>query len=367
MERADRRLGARRTVDARAGAGPGGPYPLLFISRAGGKIEEGPRKFASRVEQLGYSSPYVIGSTRAITLVGGLPLVGSSVPPVVPSELELHRAALAVRNSSADVVVGIGGGRTLDVAKVIAGLARVPMIAFPTQLSHDGLASPVSVLVEANGAKRSVSVDPPTAVFLSLPVLANAPTEAYKAGVGDLISNAVALRDWELAETRGRDSVNREAWSLSEESLELIQPLLQRSPDVAAKDPESLALLGTALVNSGRAMFIAGSSRPASGAEHKISHSIDSLLGSRGLHGAQVAFASLISAELHEEPVKQLMSRLEHLGLPAHPRQLALTREELIAVVLHASRSRPERYTVLDECGLDRTRVSLLLDKVWGI
>ncbi len=340
-------------------------YPLMFITRARGDATLVPERLARYVADLGFGRAHVISSTRASGLVTELDVVAHDPIPSIPTEFEARRLAHGARRGTADVVVGVGGGLALDVAKVVANAADLPMLAIPTQLSHDGFASPVAILVDGEGRKQTVNVRTPEAVLLSLPTLATAPPRAFAAGLGDLISNEFALRDWALAADRGLDVVDAESWSLSSESLELIQPLLERDPRVASTDPVSLALLGTALVNSGRAMLVAGSSRPASGAEHKISHSIDSVLGSRALHGVQVAFACLISARLQDEDADALRATFISLGLPTHPRELRITRSELREVLLYAARLRPERYTILDESHLDERRADALISSLW--
>jgi len=355
-------LGAAN-VAARAASQPA--YPLMFITRARGEEARVPKRLARYVRDLGFGRAHVISSARAGGLVRELDVVAHDPVPSIPTEFEARRLAQDARRGPADVVVGVGGGLALDIAKVVANAAELPMLAVPTQLSHDGFASPVAILVDRHGRKQTVSVRTPEAVLLSLPTLATAPSAAFAAGLGDLISNEFALRDWALAAERRRDVVNKEAWSLSAESLELIQPLLERDPRAGSTDRVSLALLGTALVNSGRAMLVAGSSRPASGAEHKISHAIDSVLGSRALHGVQVAFACLISARLHGDEVAPLRATFARLGLPTHPRDLRLTRSELRAVLLYASELRPERYTVLDEVRLDERRTDSLISALW--
>ena len=104
---------------------------------------------------------------------------------------------------SYDAVVGIGGGRTLDVAKYAATRAAVPMVAVATNLAHDGLCSPVASLEHPHG-KGSFGVALPLAVLVDLDYVRAAPPRLVRAGVGDVVSNLSALADWSLAaEHRG--------------------------------------------------------------------------------------------------------------------------------------------------------------------
>ncbi len=339
--------------------------PVLFITRSRGDHDVAARRLASYIADLGFSRPHLVASSRALDLLAELRPVQTNVVPTLATATEARACAKRARAKGADVVIGSGGGFSLDFAKAAATAADLPMVAIPTQLSHDGFASPVSILTDGRGRRVTLEVRTPEAVFLSLPTVAQAPKQAFVAGLGDLLSNRLALLDWELAERRGNDIVIPSARALARESVELIDPLLHSDPERTCKDPQRLALLATALVNSGRAMFIAGSSRPASGAEHKISHAIDAVLRPRALHGAQVAFGCVISSHLHGADTSEILQILTNLGLPTHPGDLRLTRAELRDVLDHAMTLRPERYTILDELPRYHGAVDDLISDLW--
>jgi hypothetical protein len=104
-------------------------------------------------------------------------------------------------------VVGLGGGKALDVAKYVAFLARLPYYAAPTSLSNDGFCSPQSSLTVA-GKRRSLAAALPFAVVLDLEVCKNAPRPLWLSGVGDLVSKLTAIFDWKLAFHRRGEPVN---------------------------------------------------------------------------------------------------------------------------------------------------------------
>lgn len=205
----------------------------------------------------------------------------------------------------------------------------------------------------------------PTAAFFSLATLARSPLRSLRAGIGDLLSNPLALRDWELAATTGLDVIEEEAWHLSLEAVGMIEPFLDLLDNSALRDPSFLGLLSHALAISGVAMMLAGSSRPASGAEHKISHAIDNLAGGRALHGEQVAFASIISTALHGFEVAPLVETLSRLGLPHRPDHLALSHDDLAALIVGAPEMRPGRFTVLEKFNLNLASARQLCDDIW--
>ena len=119
-----------------------------------------------------------------------------------PVEGGTLQAALDLANSlragSYDAVVGIGGGRTLDVAKYAASLTGLSMVSVATNLAHDGLASPVASL-DHDGRKGSYGVQVPLAVIVDLDFVRACPPDQLRSGLGDALSNLSAVADWELA------------------------------------------------------------------------------------------------------------------------------------------------------------------------
>src|SRR5918994_1076871 len=106
------------------------------------------------------------------------------------------------------------------------------------------------------------------------------------------------------------------AWELSVESYERIEKYLDEDPATWLLDVDAVHRLADALILSGTAMICAGTSRPASGGEHEISHAIDELFSGRALHGAQVAFGCIFSVSLYGEDTDAFRRRLTRLGLP---------------------------------------------------
>src|SRR3954452_11865365 len=143
----------------------------------------------------------LVGPGQGEAIAEGLaPTVSDAdVLPVGAASIDAARElSVQLRQSSYDAVVGIGGGRTLDVAKYTASLTGLPMVAVATNLSHDGIASPVASL-EHEGRKGSYGVHIPLAVFVDLDYVERAPARMVRSGIGDVVSNLSALSDWRVA------------------------------------------------------------------------------------------------------------------------------------------------------------------------
>jgi glycerol-1-phosphate dehydrogenase [NAD(P)+] len=265
-------------------------------------------------------------------------------------------AALALTDSlragSYDAVVGIGGGRTLDVAKYAAGLSGLPMVSVATNLAHDGIASPVASLEHEHG-KGSYGVHGPIAVIVDLDYVRRCPPEQLRSGVGDALSNLSALADWELAARERSEQVDGLAATFARSGAE---SLLHRTDDLLSDT--FLTALAEALVLSGLAMAAAGSSRPSSGACHEISHAIDALYPGRASHGEQVAVGALFASFLRgDEQLDAIDAALRRFGVARVPGDLGLTNEEFAAAVEQAPSTRPDRFTVLEHLELGEDEI----------
>ncbi|MDY6779392.1 MAG: iron-containing alcohol dehydrogenase, partial [Halobacteria archaeon] len=110
---------------------------------------------------------------------------------------------------------------------------------------------------------------------------------------------------------------------------------------------ESAWIVVKALVSSGVAMSIAGSSRPASGSEHKFSHALDRIDEERALHGEQCGVGTIMMMYLHGGDWERIRDALEAISAPTTAEELGFSRDEIIEALVNAKEIRPERYTIL--------------------
>ena len=169
-------------------------------------------------------------------------------------------------------------------------------------------------------------------------------------GCGDTISNLSAVLDWKLAHRRTSEEFSNSATTLSNLTAEA---LMMQSEVIAAGGEEAAWVACKAVVSSGVSMSIAGSSRPASGSEHLISHTLDLIAPGKALHGEQVAVGTLVALTLHgkDRLLERVRDFLKAIRLPTTARELGIEREALVRAVMEAQGFRPERYTVLAEGG----------------
>lgn len=236
-------------------------------------------------------------------------------------------------------VIGFGGGKALDVAKYAAFLAGCPYLAVPTSLSNDGFCSPQSSLT-VNDHRRSMRSAVPFGVVIDTAVCLNAPITLWYSGMGDLVSKFTAVADWKLAFHAVGTQVEDFAALLSDASV--YQYLARPEHDL-----EGMKLLGTALLLNGVAMAICGSSRPASGSEHLISHALDAVSQRPRLHGLQVGVATYLISLLQGQNSEVINTLFQVTGFWDAIASDPFDRSEWIKAVTLAPTIKENFYTVL--------------------
>src|SRR6266571_7459847 len=196
---------------------------------------------------------------------------------------EVREAEEKIRKGTFDFALGVGGGRSIDVAKCASFNAGVPFVSVPTAASHDGVVSS-RASIQKDGERVSLAAQTPIAVIMDTAIIAESPFRLLAAGCGDIISNLVAVKDWALARNLRNEYYSSYAAALSELAARLV---IENASTIKPRLEESARFVCKALVSSGVAMSIAGSSRPASGSEHKFSHALDRLAKKPALHGEQ--------------------------------------------------------------------------------
>lgn len=269
-----------------------------------------------------------------------------------------HDSAVALgmklRAGSYEAVAGIGGGKTIDVTKFAAHMAGIPMVSVATSLAHDGIASPVSSLDHESGKGR-YGVAQPVAVVVDLDWVRRAPGRLACAGVGDVISNLSAIADWELSAADTGERVDGLAVALARTAAQAV--LLQPGGD---RSDQFLTVLAEALILSGMAMAVAGSSRPSSGGDHEIMHAINQLYPGTASHGELAGLGALFCAYLREDSgqLAAVSACLIRHDLPRTPEEVGLSRPDFARAVVHAPTTAPGRYTILERLALSEAEVA---------
>ena len=259
-----------------------------------------------------------------------------------------------------DFLVGLGGGRPIDLAKQAGFNKDIPFISIPTAASHDGFGS-ARASIRRDGRKTSMQAIPPIAVVADTEIISKAPRRLLGAGVGDIISNQTAVLDWKLAGQKA--DYSEYAAALSEMAAELVENDITK---VASGKEEGVRLVVKALISSGVAMSIAGTSRPASGGEHKFSHWLDSNCETPALHGEQCGLGSIVTMYLHGGNWEKIRDTLKAVNAPINSRELGIDDGVVLNAFLNSKEIRPQRVTILDKSNQKKIEEAALATGVIG-
>ncbi len=292
-------------------------------------------------------TPREVAGDRVAAELAGL---GSEPETVVVEEASFDAVEEVIEVADAceaGYIVGVGGGKAIDIAKMAADDRNRGFISVPTAASHDGIVSGRGSVPDGD-TRHSVAAEPPMAVIADTAVLADAPWELTTAGCADIISNYTAVRDWELARRLKNVEYSEYAGALSRMTAEM---LVQQSDSIKQGLEESAWVVVKALVSSGVAMSIADSSRPASGAEHLFSHQLDRLVPDAALHGHQVGVGAILTEFLHtgeNGEWRDVRDALAGIGAPTTAAELGIDDETVIEALTTAHEIR-DRYTILGD------------------
>jgi glycerol-1-phosphate dehydrogenase [NAD(P)+] len=219
----------------------------------------------------------------------------------IHASVDLVDEILAAYPDEYDGLAAVGSGTVNDLTRAVAHRRERPYFVLATAASMNGYTSAIVALLE-NGLKTTRTATPPVAVFADPLVLAEAPTGLTLAGLGDLISKPYCGCDWKIA------SLVRSEYHCEVPDQLLSVPFAQALevfPWLANGDPDAITELFRLLLVSGLSMALSGTSSPASGAEHLLSHYWDMVRlrdgQSLNLHGAQVGVGSMVIDELYRE------------------------------------------------------------------
>ena len=211
----------------------------------------------------------------------------------------LHADPLAIEivennmEEDIDLILAVGAGTIHDISRYVAFQYKIPFISVPTAASVDGFVSTVAAMTW-NGLKKTIPAVPPIAVYADSNIFADAPARLNASGVSDLLGKYICLVDWKIAHMLTDEYICNEIIELEEMALRTVRSCIV---DIAQGDKESCEKLMYALILSGLAMQMVGNSRPASCAEHHLSHlwEMEVINGPLdALHGEKVSVATMI-------------------------------------------------------------------------
>lgn len=198
--------------------------------------------------------------------------------------------------SEAKVLIAIGSGTIHDITRYCAYEAGIDFVSCPTAASVDGFCSSVAAMTW-KGSKKTLTAVAPRFVLADTDIVKKAPLYLAKSGFGDMVGKYVALTDWKIGHILTGEFYCEK---IAEMTKDATKEVLESAEGIISGDDASYENLMYGLLLSGLAMQMMGNSRPASGAEHHISHIIEMSpegldVHSDALHGEKVGVGTLLA------------------------------------------------------------------------
>lgn len=260
--------------------------------------------FEEYMVQIGVSGKRCVVYDTNTYAIPGLPHPAADQEVVLTAE-GLHAdevstaRLLELMDDGMEVLVAVGGGTVHDIVRFCSKQLELPFISVPTAASCDGFCSNVAAMTW-HGYKLTWPCAAPEMVVADLNIISAAPWFLTASGFGDMVAKYVALADWRISHELTGEAVCPVIYDIMHEAVDRIwnNCLKLREQDMDAYEAVTYGLL-----MSGLAMQMLGTSRPASGGEHHVSHFIEVgpaglAASSSALHGEKVGVGTvLISAE----------------------------------------------------------------------
>ena len=167
-----------------------------------------------------------------------------------------------------DLMIAVGSGTIHDITRYHAYEMKIPFFSVPTAASVDGFVSTVAAMTW-HGFKKSFTAVSPVVVIADTDIFKKAPLRLTASGVSDLLGKYTALADWKITHILTGEYICDEICSMEYEALDRLKESLD---GLTTGDEAAYENLMYGLLLSGLAMQMTGNSRPASGAEHHMSH-----------------------------------------------------------------------------------------------
>ena len=294
---------------------------------------------------------------------------------LIPDEKTLGRI-VQEQDLDTSLMVAVGSGVINDSVKFVTSRSGLPYIIVATAPSMDGYVADGAPIF-SQGYKYSPVAHLTYGLVGDTDILKTAPQDLIQAGYGDVVGKITAIADWDLAVKANNDYRCDTCVTLVNRALD---KCFAKAEGLKDRDPESLGALLEALTLTGVAMALVNISRPASGAEHMLSHFWEMDYIARGLnpnhHGIQVGVATPIIARFFEEladilpegtgalcpPHEEIEALLAKGGAPTSPKDIGISKELFHDSLLKGYTVRP-RYSIM-QFAKDNGRLEEITDKI---
>ncbi|MBY0586396.1 iron-containing alcohol dehydrogenase [bacterium] len=264
---------------------------------------------------------------------------------------------------SFDTVLAVGGGQAIDLGKYFAWKTGKRLVSVPTILSVDAFVTPASA-IRKNHQVEYVGVASPDPLVIDYDLLRLAPNELNIAGVGDLLSNHTACKDWEIAHAVGKSEFPFKPESI-DIGRDILKKIMDHTDDIRQCTDEGLQAIVDGYMRLNTVCLPNGHYRIEEGSEHYLFYELEERLGRPFIHGWIVGLGVYCMSRLQDNHGDEVTDFMKRVGLKYDPQVMEIKRDDLRAALLNLKafvESRPKLwYTVINEKPIEPTWVDTIL------
>ncbi len=251
-----------------------------------------------------------------------------------------------------DAVVGIGGGASLDCAKYMGWIHKLPVIAIPTIASADAMVTP-AIAVRTGSIVRYIGSCAPGQVIVCCPIIQSAPARLNRAGISDILSCQIAQFDWRLAADREKDVHDSR---IAESAWEVFTKIVSLSREIRSVSEEGITALIEAFSTINDLCADWGNARMEEGSEHFFAYNMEYLTKRHFVHGELVALGILLMAILQDNQPEKILDVLNDAGVEYRPEKIGTDYDEIsacLATLPDFVRDSRLWYSIIDEAVIE--------------
>lgn len=278
-----------------------------------------------------------------------------------------HGVDLALKSFPEDttVLLAVGAGTIHDITRYIAYKKDIPFISIPTAASVDGFVSTVAAMTW-DGYKTTLPAVAPMGVIADTAIFSNAPYRLSASGISDLLGKYTAIVDWKVSHLVTGEYICNYVCQLELEAVKQVKECIAdlRNPSDDSKRIHAYEQLMYALILSGMAMQMVGNSRPASGAEHHVSHLWEMEVINEHVnyyHGEKVSVGLVLAVEAYEKLKEAIKDNrytfYEYEGLETQLLEDTFGKKGLYEMVLEENKKDPL-------CGISIQHLSSVMPQI---
>lgn len=230
------------------------------------------------------------------------------------------------RLTEARAIIGLGGGRAIDVAKYFAWAKGLPLFTVPTAMSVNAPFGQRSGLRQG-GIVRYLGWAVPEAVYVDFEVIRGAPPLLNRSGVGDILCYHTAHWDWRFAQDQG---IVEERWpydpDLVAAARERLDSVLGSLDDIHDVNENGIRTLMNGHRWGGAAFHDAGwNPSHIEGVDHFLFYNLERITGKHFIHGQPVGLGIVFGSFLQDNEPDKMLAALKRAGVDIRPEAMGVT------------------------------------------